>query len=465
MALSSVFVLTLFSAPATVDATPREQELFNKLAKPLIARDSWNDALAYASGQYFLIPLESAYQRDIPEWQNAFRDHVARLLKVDVDSIVKNPLSKVQYLYPISRFVTLEAKTFGHTDLTKKTEKYLSDFIIRRWNSDNAIAYDSPGFRGVKARIDHKLGLRNPRVSYYEAITDEELFTLAIAAELKASSKIAGSTLKGNRDLDSIVNYAQTILRKYGQDQPGGGWQFQPGAWSDHPDNAYAGVSNLSKNMRKSGRSDVAWDTSHFHRFASFIRSYRDAEDFGSSDYRFFDNIRTRFTKQFVSNVLVKPTSAFPGYRTTNYLDGWNGVYRYGLDKTLGPNKGYGPYQLSGTFLLGWWSLLGDPEITKAYQFTLQQFPLNSTLLETYEGPMYDPARLQKSWYQNGWAELLVSLASTISAPPATGKDLYLARQYKRSNNGIKFGPPLPPERVNHPFGEQDRSGTRIRPN
>lgn len=98
-------------------------------------------------------------------------------------------------------------------------------------------------------------------------------------------------------------------------------------------------------------------------------------------------------------------------------MNGMNGVYRYSTAANVGEGKGYGPYELSGTFLIGWWSFLGDPEIDKAYGEIAKSFPLPEKVMMTYQGPVYEaPPRKAKSWFENGMAELFTSLGSKM--PP-----------------------------------------------
>lgn len=392
----------------------RERELFDKLAAPLLGREAWNDSLAYLSGQYLMVPLHAAFELDERKWQDDFRLHMSRLVKVPSSQLVKNPLSRMQYLYVASQFLALEVEAHGHSGLSKELEGYLYKIVEDRWQKEDAIAYGREPFKGVKARVAYKMG--NPRVSqsHYKAITDEEMFLFAIAADLNYSSRVHGSSLRGKSLLTEIGSTAERVFKQFGVNQAGGGWLFQPGAWADHPDNAVAGSTFVAGTPRGNKKKDVAWDSSHFHRFSAFVNSYVRGASPGSGQETYYLDLKQRMGVQFVNKVLVKPSRDFVGYRTTNYMDGWNGVYRYGLDKNLGPTKGYQAYQLSGTFLLGWWSFLDQPKISDAYKSMVSLFPLTDDMRMTYEGPAFDANRKALSWYQNGWGELFVSLAAKM---------------------------------------------------
>lgn len=48
-------------------------------------------------------------------------------------------------------------------------------------------------------------------------------------------------------------------------------------------------------------------------------------------------------------------------------MDGSNGVlYRWNYS-SLGEGKEYGPYELSGTFTIGWWTFLGTDRVKEIY--------------------------------------------------------------------------------------------------
>jgi hypothetical protein len=66
-----------------------------------------------------------------------------------------------------------------------------------------------------------------------------------------------------------------------------------------------------------------------------------------------------------------------------NYMCGHNGYYRYNYDGS--GSKGHGPYELSGTFSLGWWSLLGGEEIAVHYQNLSNAYPLSDALMPFFK--------------------------------------------------------------------------------
>lgn len=397
--------------------TEHENELFKKNIGLYLTRDSWNDALAYLHGHFMMVPLHGAFLMDQKDWQSQFEAQFKRLVDVPHDRLCRNPLSRMQYLYLGTRFLALSAKTGRKCDVDDKLARYLTDELVDRWNNQEAIAFDHAPFRGVKERISHKMTLINPAKSYYSAITDEEMFMFAQAADLVVYAKKSGVRNPQESQLREILRTAMDVIRQRSEWTRSGGWLFDVGQWTDHPDLVHAGNPEIVPGMTQRKIENITMDTSHFHRFALFVMSLRDANEPGSGDYKFYEKVRAGLAKQMDTVVLQRPNSSFSGYRLTNFMSGQNGVYRFGSADDIGKDKGYGPYELSGTFLLGWWCFLGDPEINKAYGDIAKSFPLSEAVLRCYQGPVYKaPPRTEKSWYENGLAELFTSLGAKM--PP-----------------------------------------------
>lgn len=393
--------------------TPHERELFDKTAGQYLSRESWTEPLAYMHGHYLLIPLHTAMYTADRDWRAKYDAHFERLLASDRSTWCKNPLSRAQYLYLATRYLALCAETGTGGGIAERLEPVLTREVVSQWLDDEAIMWGRGPFRGVKARIDYKLSLVNPAKSYYRAITDEEFFHFAMAADLLVYRKEKGRGGKDTEVLEQLVSYAERIVRTEGRKTPEGGWVFQPGVWRDHPDQAYAGRRVITPGMSALAREGTTMDSSHFHRFPACLGSLSAASSGAAK--KTFDEARRGLANQLVEVVLRPPTASFPAWRLTNYMDGWNGVYRYSSNAAVGEGKGYGPFELSGTFLLGWWSLLGDKRVQAVYREAAAGFPLPEPVLRTYLGPTYsEPPRKSKSWYENGLAELLSSLASKM---------------------------------------------------
>jgi len=66
-----------------------------------------------------------------------------------------------------------------------------------------------------------------------------------------------------------------------------------------------------------------------------------------------------------------------------NFMCGHNGYYRWNY-QTHEEGTGYGPYQLSGTFTLGWWSLLGGTDLADLYDGLAHAYSLNKAQMDLY---------------------------------------------------------------------------------
>jgi hypothetical protein len=109
-----------------------------------------------------------------------------------------------------------------------------------------------------------------------------------------------------------------------------------------------------------------------------------------SDGYSYFRQLRNGLEKQYYTKVLVLPTKEVPCYRTNNYMNGDNGVYRWEYPG-LGPNRGYGPYGLSSGLLEGWWVLLDSDRIREVYRDLAATFPWPKQCIEYYLGPTPAP--------------------------------------------------------------------------
>ena len=99
-------------------------------------------------------------------------------------------------------------------------------------------------------------------------------------------------------------------------------------------------------------------------------------------------------------------------------MDGWNGVYRWG-HTTQTSNNGFGPYELSGSLIEGWWGFLEDREINAIFMNISNTFPLADEVISLYIGPNTTRNRHQlvtyPNYFTNGFTELNVLLMWKVS--------------------------------------------------
>ena len=117
--------------------------------------------------------------------------------------------------------------------------------------------------------------------------------------------------------------------------------------------------------------------------------------------------------------MLVKPSPEFAGYRLRNYMDGENGLYRWGY-KQFGPDQGYGPYELSFALLSSWWGFLPGPRARELFANVAKEFPLSPQLLQVYMGPPPKgrPAGRPNGILVDGTAKFLCLLAAELPDLP-----------------------------------------------
>ena len=222
--------------------------------------------------------------------------------------------------------------------------------------------------------------------SYECAVTDFELFSLAILCDLKAvaeENSYARDTEKGL--FYKAVNYVDRIFDSEVTWLEDGTWFLQMGVWRDHPDYLFAGIEDPDAILEGEDYrvKDCTWDAGHSMRFPLFLRSYQRA-DKGDKRTKKYDKLLEGYGDTFVKNVLVAPDESCDYYRLKNYMDGGNGLYRYGYHEE---NVGIGPYQNSVCFLLGWYAFSDNDEISEAYRITVEKFPLSEQGKALYTDP------------------------------------------------------------------------------
>jgi hypothetical protein len=410
------------SATAAVLVREDETQLWNRLIRPYLADDLWTNRDAYDATTYLMVPLQAAFTYGPESWRQDFADHFQRLMDSRGISMLEGDLNRTQYLYLASRFVSL-AQSSGRADLIPAgLVQLLYGEIERLWIHDPVTRYPN-GMRkvfsgGLRELIDWTLSPASEGTGPTRAIDDVELFVMGIASDLRAYERSFGGPLRQSDVIGDLLEVTYRVFRQLVGYTEGGGWLLQPGVWASHDDYLYAGHSRVAPHLSPSPVPGIAADSSHSHRLPVLLTSFSDAYAVTSLRHVFFDSLRQGLEIQFFDEVLVPPSSEFPAYRASNYMDGRNGVYRYGYT-TTGGSGGYGPYELSGTLAMGWWSFLGTDRIRHTYQDLAARYPLPSVVLDVYVGPNTTRARHElvrlPDAFENGFAELLASLASHTS--------------------------------------------------
>jgi hypothetical protein len=377
------------TAPVKVDEVHQLWTTYTStmLAKPVPT----TSADTYYAGEQLMVPLHAAFKRGDAAWEKEFSDHFRRMVQAR-SSLTDVILSRVEYLYVASQFMVL-AKKAGRSDLIPEA---LPDVLFAEirdiWYETPAVQYAHAPFKGMKARVMFKLDQRNLGKSFYRAILDEELVVASIAADYReyyGFQKAAGETT-----INDILSVAERICKQEIVHNSDGGWVFQPGAWTDHPDFQYAGNPRLERGLRPAPVPGIGSDSSHFARWALFFHSLAGAYPEGSPQNRSYLDLESGLNTQFFGKVLVPPSNESPCYRMRNFMNGANGIYRWGY-ATLGPDNGYGPYQNSAALPMGWWAFLETGESRTLFRKLADQFPWPEQCIDLYLGPL--PAGHQRA--------------------------------------------------------------------
>ncbi len=311
------------------------------------------------------MPLHAAFERNYPEGQQQIAEHIARFM-TQRDTVRLNSdaqLSWLQYLYFLSRFVVLAAD-HGHADLIpRELPAALDDWIVQLWRRrpGMAVVPQADTRRRSRAGGVEAVGRQGPGGKAFEhAILDQELFLFAIAADLRHYGRTVGSPLADDPVLVDVDRFTRRVYDARAKWNADSGWTFQPGIWRDHPDHVYDCWSEKKPGLARCAIAGGAEDVSHSHRFPIWLRSSIEAAPAGSAERAYFERLLSGLERQFFDRVLVHPSPQFAGYRLRNYMDGKNGIYRWQY-KSLGPDQGYGPYELSAALVNSWWAFPARP--------------------------------------------------------------------------------------------------------
>lgn len=403
-------------------ADEKDRELWDQIVKEYLYDDLWNERDSYDATSVLMPSLHAAFQLNEESWQNDLADHFKRFSKEIIkkdNNVAEGTLNRLHYLYLVSQFLVL-AQSEGKSELIPDNmQKIVLEQLEFYW-LEPAWLWDREPFKGgMEERLTWKLSNKNVSKSYYRAIFDEEFFVFAIAADLRTYERLTIPKILWSSQVTNILDIANQVFKEEIVFDEEGGWLFQPGVWSEHPDYAYVGHSEKVIGMEPKLRKDVAMDSSHSHRFPLWLKSFSNAYRDNSEEKEYYEELLKGLEYQFLSKVIVKPTSNFEGYRMNNFMDGWNGIYRWGY-ATQTENNGYGPYELSGTLIVGWWGLLESPEISSIFKDISKQFPLDEHVVKLYVGPNTTRERNQlvtwPNYFTNGFSELNIRLMSKLTA-------------------------------------------------
>jgi hypothetical protein len=387
----------------------RDRELWNKAVVPYLQRDFRTEANAYNGGHFLMVPLHAAFQKGAKAWQDDLGAQFKRITAQGTKAIAKTTLSRLQYLYLCSRFMTLANETQRADLIPPQLDAMLIEELESVWTTEPNLHWNGTKFKGRRECVLAKLQAQLIGKSYYRAILDTELHLMAIAAELRHCELITRRKHRNTALITEVLSVARQVFIERAVPERDGRWRFQPGVWADHPDFAYAGNKEKAIGLLPRKVSDIAEDTGHSARIPMWLTSFAQAYPAKSAERRYYEALKRGFEKQFYEQVLVPPGPEMPAYRTANFLDGRNGVYRWGYGAFAGKNEGYGPYETSGVLTLGWYSFLDSERMREVYRQMATQFPLPKQVETLYLGPGTTPGS-----HLGEIRELIVRLAAKL---------------------------------------------------
>lgn len=405
--------LTLYVSSAQ-PLSQQEESLYDATVTRLLQEDLWTPRDMYDTASYLMVPMHFAFQSKDAAAVKAFGAFFSRFI-TDVTTgdtyqfSQQGYLDRLQFLYLTTQFMNLCA-SFGYEGLIPAG---LSAFAQ---NCAETYLYRESANWGTEAsvltHIQQVIAGKTYALSYYSAIDDLELFTLAILCDLHCLRILQGEQPAASMTQASQLAYQLFSSPALNKETSCGGWLFEVGVWAEYPDYAYAGNQTVTENIQPLPKADMTWDTSHFSRMPLFLNSYESAQE-KSGQRELFVLRKKQLSNQLADCVMQKMDGK---WLLTTFMDGTNGVYRYSYHVQ---GVGLEGYDLSGTFLLGWWSLLKDSRVTKRYQEILQTFPMQGDRSNPYfdfatvreQNPFFD----MDTAFNNGMFACIVTCASKIS--------------------------------------------------
>lgn len=322
---------------------------------------TWSNDERYNAAHFLLVPMYYIYENKELELIKELDKHVDSFLNEESLNInykeSGSKLTYLQYYYFLSEYLVLS------NNQNKKLSNFLLSQINLFWEGDVFI-------ENAKKRANRQLNSNDHE--YRQGLIDEDLFIFGISANLL-------KFFPKNNNLNRINLNALSFLQQRSSFTSEGGWLFEKGYWDDYPDRAYAGYNSKINVSNKKPLKDMVSDSSHFQRWPKILLSIQNAYTKNSSEYFLLKKYRSGLKKQFLSKVIHINNNKI---QLTNYMDGRNGLYRWNYH-TLGKGKGYGPYELTSSFGIGWWVFLGGNNIKKIYYDYYEQININDKDCDT----------------------------------------------------------------------------------
>ena len=359
------------------------QQLWRGPLQELLADDLWvNDA--YDAAHALLVPLHAAY-RTPPGDEQPFKAFMARALAHSDQLATPGSLNRWQFLYLVTQYLSLRDASGQWTETDQRWADLIATEAQELWEERPVKWYNGQTFGNMRDLLRWKLETPAERLDkrYHGIVWDLEWYVMAASSDLYALHR---DNSFGELYRMSIAPTLRDVLTRYLPVQPDGTVLYRPGVWSDYPDFAYAGYAQApAPGDPPKPNPNVTLDSSHASRFGAWAGSWAALTEVFPQERSRLATLRSGLARTFTRRI-YSPPAGTSFVRFHNYMDGSNTVYRWNY-ATAGQGNGYRPYELSGTPYLGWWGLLGTPEITRIYRKMAAGFPLRDEALRTYVGP------------------------------------------------------------------------------
>jgi hypothetical protein len=381
----------------------------------LLSQPLWVDRDAYDASHHLMVPMHAAFSLGRREEIERYATFFSNFRATGTGSLVQDQFHRLQFLWFYSRFISLLA------DRENCSQRSLDHHAtaLSLWLpivTGPAWQWDRPDFPTLFDRVRWKLDQKSVAYSYYRAITDWDLHELAVGADLAGVASRCG--LAKLPEYSQSLALAREIFSNEVTPTSVGGWVLQKGAWTDHPDFEYAGNDHMAPDLQPAPVPGISPDSSHSFRMPLWLISFACAEDSSSPFRDLFVRLNDTLAIQWRARTVVMPDSSFSGVRMTNFMDGENGVYRYGY-ATQGSATGFGPYELSGSLNIGWWSFVG-PMAKPVYQAQIASLPFGDKELALYTGPnttrIRNPAMTEPDFFKGILIREILDSAVVVSS-------------------------------------------------
>ncbi len=287
---------------------------------------------------------------------------------------VEDFLENSQFLYLIARsihrFLTLEPQ-WRTENMEAVIDRY-ADIVVqhtyKRWIVDDTPQFQVRGWGCGSGLFTHREFIQkkldrafNAEPSYCNQLGDDDMWVVTGLVEMLAAHALAPERVRIEPALKSqFEEYLQTGMRLIRsrfveteltdfEGRPVKGYNFDPGAWTDHEDNQYAGYTGKKFPEEKDAApvEDLSWDLAHMSRIVYVLNTLHNNRAITRSSFpddKDMQKMANQLAYRIFSGTLKLPLF-------NNYWDGSNGWYRVGYAGNAG--FGYGPHDFTYEVIQG----------------------------------------------------------------------------------------------------------------